>query len=987
MSGFLDASVADPTKFLLRHTVKSGGQVTGYLSDMLAFVDHTGTPDIIRALPHAPAVVEGNRISYDTGYGVIGYEASLTEFKLTVQLYAPILDANGNPRIPGPGLDPSTAMLTVTGGMTVAEGVSLIDCTGGEGDIATPGEVYLVDSDGARVLTLDRIRAWDSAEPKRNDSHGEIRIVSDGAGGRRVYQGISWAWLRTATLPAFIDPTLIVASATLTGSGSRLTVLTDGTDYAHIGTGTRVSKNAGAAWSAMTSGGGMALGFQEAVVDANDILFAVNTTALGDTLSLIRYAPSADRLTLTLTVLTIAAGVAGTSYFARIVVKGAVGVTKTVHVLYSTYDGTNYSLKMVPVTATTGGTMTLGTVVTLVAAQSQAISHDLSMDASGNVYTAYSLGSSTTIATRLADGTGATSTVVVTGGANNAIRGISGMSSAYWLVNTTLISRTAVIATITTTDITLNLQYIAAVGVTSQSLVAVFGKRVNAPNAGYTGLWTIRLSDGQVTDRGAVQTTQAAHATTPYHTTSRGPFTGPAVPFMFQGTGSNGPYFETASLNQTPYAPLLSVPATAFDATGGTDIQITHQDGDGDTGGSYHLKRVRSTDGAIDYWSVAAGNFVASEIDNDGFGPIYTILAASNAGEWLTTSGISYQLSSQTRDTSGVWGPYSPTPVVVTPGTKPVAGLTSPGATVTTGAVTAQGTSTQAVSAYHYELLNAAGTTVLEDGLWQNGTSIPPWTFAYAIANGVSYKARFTVKNTTGAGIASDPVLQSFTSSFTPPLAPSAFTATPSTAEASIVLGWTQTNNATVASSWCVERSLDGGTTWTKQGVVSVTNYTDYTPASGKPYSYRVQAIGSNGVMTASATVTALVSWSDWVFRPVDGSALIVFSGGPAKAPWAQGQDINEPPTQSALRREYVGAYVARKVDLTSLFGPSNGVTAFTTREILRGYVLSRTEGWLKSPGGDVMRGKLQGMGGEERLPTPWQDVRLGFKEMRKVVP
>jgi hypothetical protein len=989
MSGYLDASVADLSKYLLRHSIKGSGQVTGYLSDMLAFVDHTGTPDIIRALPHAPAVVEGNRIAYDTGYGIIGYEASLTEFKLTTTLYAPILDASGNPRVPAATLDPRTAMLTVTGGMVISEGVSLIDCTGGEGEIATPGEVYLVDPDGARVLTLDRIRAWDSAEPRRNDSHGEIRVVSDGAGGRRVYQGVSWAWLKTVTLPAFIDPTLVVASSTINSGGHREADLADGTRYACVyATGNKVYVlKPGGAWTLVSGIApvGASGADVDLAVDNDGIIWGVSEAGSGAALTLFRWVPSADRLTLTQTTTAYVAASAGVQHRTpRIAVTGAAGATKNITVAYESFQtGPVYDYFCKAATATTGGTVTLGAATSFVSGGTTVRYYDLSADASGNVYFAYVLGTGTSVQVKRADNTGTATAVTIPSTSAGIALGINGMSDCYWVFRSTLISRTAVIGTVPITDVTATAAgNVAAAGIPSAGVVVLIGKRTNAPNATYSGLWTINVSTGAITDRGTVQTT-TADDTTPYHHCAKGPFTG-QIPFLFAAAAAAGVNSEVAIVNQAPSAPLLSVPSTAFSAADGTQLTITHQDPDADTGGSYHLKRVRS-DAVTDYWSVAAANFVGTETDNDGFGPTYTILAASNATEWVTT-GLTYQLTAQTRDTSGVWGPYSPTPVVVTPGTKPVAGLTAPSTTVTSSPVTAQGTSTQAVSAYRYELLDAAGTTVLEDPGWKSGSTIPPYTFTYTPANVTSYKVRFTARNTTGTGIDSAPALLSFSTSFNPPLAPTGLTATANVAGASIGLAWIQTNNATVASSWCVERSSDGGATWTKQAVVSVTNYTDYTPASGKPYSYRVQAIGSNGVMTASTPATASVSWSDWVFRPVDGSPLVTFSLGinqPAKVSWHQNQEINVPQTQSTLRRRYIGPYQARTADIAAAFGNSNG-TAYSQREALRGYILAGAEGWLKSPSGDVWKGVLEDIGGSIATAPKWEEFACKFRETRK---
>jgi hypothetical protein len=521
----------------------------------------------------------------------------------------------------------------------------------------------------------------------------------------------------------------------------------------------------------------------------------------------------------------------------------------------------------------------------------------------------------------------------------------------------------------------------AAMALPSLGVIAIAGKRGSGvANSNYPGLWTVNVSTGASTDRGALDTT---HTATAYVSGIAGPITNGRVPVAYETSG--GVYYADMVLNSAPYAPTLTVSAAAFPALEGVDITITHNDPDdpaGTGGGAYRLKRVKTSDGTTDYWSVAAGNFVGVLTDNEAVGPAYTITATSNAGEW--TSGETYTLYPATRDTSGEWGPYS-SGTVVTPGTRPVAGLTSPGSTVTSGTVTAQGTSTQPVSAYRYELLDGAGTTTLEDGGWVSGTSIPSKTFAYALVNSTGYKVRFTVRNQTGAGIDSLSVTQAFATSFTPVGAVTGLTLTENAAEAKIALAWTAPGGAISATSYTVQRSANGGTSYTDLATVTVTSYTDYSPASGVSYLYRVVAVGSNGTQTTSGTVAGSVSWTDWVFRPVDGSDLLTFSAGPARAPWTQGQAINVPETQSRYRREYVGQYQARTVDLSAMFGHGEE-TAFETREYLRTLVLDRAEGWLKSPSGDVLRGKLQSLSGEIRLPTQWEDLRVGFRETRGAI-
>lgn len=371
--------------------------------------------------------------------------------------------------------------------------------------------------------------------------------------------------------------------------------------------------------------------------------------------------------------------------------------------------------------------------------------------------------------------------------------------------------------------------------------------------------------------------------TTAAYPSARRDSAGNALDVVYQ-TGSASPYnvlHDRLVLNSAPYAAILTVSA-AFPALEGVTITLTHNDPDGDSGGAYRLKRVKTSDGTTNYWNGSA--WVGAQFDNEAAGPTYTISAAANAGTW--TSGETYTLYGATRDTSNVWGSYS-TGTPVTAGTRPVAGLTSPGATVTSGSVTAQGTSTQSVSAYHYELLNGTGSSVIEDGGWQNGTSIPPKTFAYVLSNNTNYQIRFMVRNTTGSGIDSPSSTQPFTTSFTPPPATPAPTLTEDRRIAAIVVEWPVDAYIAWLSVWqpfrtaatfAIERTVDG-VNWSRRATVDMplglstrVSWTDYTVASGQSYQYRIVAIGDNGLETIGSISDPITAGFviPWLIHPTD---------------------------------------------------------------------------------------------------------------------
>lgn len=971
IAGTLDAALT-PGRCLVQFTPAGSEQTFKNCAQWIYWIDAQGNVDPIALLPAVPATVDGSVLTfeipahpeYDMPRVVATYTAEATRLKWECVLH-------GKFRAPADHLDRNTTILSISG--PIDHGALILATkAGATGDVITTTDLLAREGDETRI-TMERLQAWDR---DGRTTTGEFRVVADVDGAPDLHQGVSWRWLDEAPYPVTIDPSLVVASSSLVIGARTMAVLPDGTQYEVLSVGgvqkLYCSTDNGQNWSFCANLTGT--NAYDLAPDQWGNIWALiwSASPAAGALRLERWAPGTPKTNLTgigtaLVSFTVTGGYTVNS--GSIAINGAT--------LWASWNESQISAGLVrtcPVTITSGGTATPGTHRTIASDGSFSFNaNSICVTADGTAWLYWNDGSSHV---KRADGTGSVtySDPINSGSA----RGVSGLSAPYWVCQSSnalrVVSNTGLLAALPANSVaSTGSQVFAAAALPVQGLIAISARRGSAmTNPNYPGGWTVKVSDGTVTDRGALQTTLALSSGVQGVC---GPITNSRVPISYESTGVR---YDELILNSAPYAPLLSVSAAAFPAAEGVQIQITHQDLDGDNGGAYRLKRVNNTTSATDYWNGSA--WVGSETDNEAAGPDYTISAASNAGMW--TSGHTYTLYAATRDTSGVWGEYTPVGIVVTPGVRPVAGLTSPGVTVTSGTVTAQGTSTAPVSAYRYELLAADGTTLIEDGGWVSATTIPPKTFAYVPTNLTDYQVRFTCKNTTGAGIESMPAVQPFTTSFTPPAAPFPVLVTENNAEASIAISWTQPAGTTPALSWIVQRSKDGGANWTTLATVSVTHYTDYSPASGVSYLYRVQAVGTNGTLTASATVAGSVTWSDWVFRPVDGGALITFSGGPARAPWQQGQEIHVPETQSAYRREFVGPYKARTVDLSAMFGNS-GPTAYETREHLRALVLSRAEGWLKSPSGDVMRGKFKNLGGEIQLPTRWEDLRLQFVEMR----
>ena len=110
-----------------------------------------------------------------------------------------------------------------------------------------------------------------------------------------------------------------------------------------------------------------------------------------------------------------------------------------------------------------------------------------------------------------------------------------------------------------------------------------------------------------------------------------------------------------------------------------------------------------------------------------------------------------------------------------------------------------------------------------------------------------------------------------------------------SVSESRIDLSWSTVSGAT---SYTLERSLDGSTGWSTVYTGSTASYSDTGLASGTVYFYRVSATSSLGTSDPSSNVStatwvtlpftetfAIGSWARWVGSPVSGGTATVSSG------------------------------------------------------------------------------------------------------------
>lgn len=132
-------------------------------------------------------------------------------------------------------------------------------------------------------------------------------------------------------------------------------------------------------------------------------------------------------------------------------------------------------------------------------------------------------------------------------------------------------------------------------------------------------------------------------------------------------------------------------------------------------------------------------------------------------------------------------------------------------------------------------------------GLAGTTTSIP-----FVIAANHRYSVRVRAVNATGPGPWSQTIYL-----FTTPAAPTEFTAARAgLASTQVDLAWA--NPAPYANLFIVERSTNGGTSWTQLGTSATTSYSDTLPV-GSSALYRVKAQAPNQLLQSAYSDTAVV--------------------------------------------------------------------------------------------------------------------------------
>lgn len=981
LSEFLDAGAGGG--FLWSHQCDDG-HVMAYGPQFLCYRDAGNNVDPIRRLAHVQVIIDGATATYDTDDYTIRFVALPERFEKWITLKGP-------QRAPDPELvDPATAMLTLTGGIVLPDGLELQDQFGAPlaGDFRTVGTINLYcPIRGTVVRFLDRMRAQDG---NGEAGHGEMRLVTDADGSKRLFQGIGWAWLQVATFPVEIDPTVVTGStdATLTGYPSQQRTLrmsngvevvlwqgASGTiEIAVSADGTWLSPSVSTLLTGVNTATGRNGGFQHVLRDSQDnlhIIYRVNSTGYW---YYTRATPNAGRTAWTPEAGTIIRGSGNATcyYFTGVLMENAGAVA--VHIFWK--DASSTSVRLVTVSLNAAGARTLS-------AEYQPANTPADV-----APTVVKLSNTQMVLVRTYAATGI----------GNGVRAVPitwdwGTSTPTW--GTAEIVTEAVYAVqmgnvvcdsqgrvyVTFKDNAGNVRVfrrpasggtwmdVSPAGLTGDNPVVGVQTATDRVYLYYTnnGLF-VRVYDGTTPWLVAVtvdSTTTAANPSIRWDDASAASAGSKMSVIARLGTSPYSISIYATPMNQAPQAPTITVP-TAFHTPSGLAITVTLNDPDpGDTLSGVYLKRMNGA--TVEWWNGTA--WVASEPG----API-----AASGTSWTATitagwvAGTSYPLYAATVDAGGAEGPYNAVAVITKASTKPAFNQANPlsGSTVNTSKVRVQGTTTCGSGATPKQtkarLLAADGTTQLVAPVTLDTPGALDYTINYNQTTGTGYKTGVTPIDSDG--LQGDELVTAYTATFTAPNQPTiTATADSSAFPPKVTIAVTNPAGGTAVSSNRIERSTDNAH-WTALGACAANASLDDThPASGQQYYYRAAAIGDNGTETASAAQTATVTRECWWFVPVtDPTKAVPFAWNRASS----GRDeraYSHLDTRGRWTVTGVGGKKQFTAGITATFLDASQAVIHSAVSLTRAEWLQRfsdlalsTQGYLCSPEGEVWRGILE---------------------------
>jgi hypothetical protein len=324
--------------------------------------------------------------------------------------------------------------------------------------------------------------------------------------------------------------------------------------------------------------------------------------------------------------------------------------------------------------------------------------------------------------------------------------------------------------------------------------------------------------------------------------------------------------FEKIALNQPPNAPILDV-RTNFDATDNTVFSWTYSDPDlSDTQSAYQLEIVDTGTGTPVYDSGKVASTTSSHMLASG------TLTNNKQYQWRVKTWDNI-------DTEGAWSDYATFYTSAKPSVT-ITNLTE-GQTIITSSLTVQWSMSdpenEGQSAYQIKLTDMSDVVLYDTGKVIDSVSRSR-TLGYELENHTDYKVKISVWD--GKDVKSEEQVISIHVSFTPPAEPNV-TTTRNDQSASITINIEHPTpvdpQPTVIYS-DVFRRKQGESNWMRVATGVQNSFTDYTPASGIVYEYKVRAWGDNETYTVSAVVSEFVEFTGvWLHDTTDPSTLHQF--------------------------------------------------------------------------------------------------------------
>lgn len=322
--------------------------------------------------------------------------------------------------------------------------------------------------------------------------------------------------------------------------------------------------------------------------------------------------------------------------------------------------------------------------------------------------------------------------------------------------------------------------------------------------------------------------------------------------------------FEKIALNQPPNAPILNT-RTNFDATENAVFSWTYNDPDpSDNQSAYQLEIIDTGTGMSVYDSGKVASATSSHTLPAG------TLMNNKQYQWRVKTWDNI-------DTEGAWSDYATFYTSAKPSVT-ITNLTE-GQTIITSSLTVQWTmsdpESEGQSAYQIKLTDMSDTVLYDTGKVIDSVSRSR-TLGYELENHTDYKVKISVWD--GRDVKSEEQVISIHVSFTPPAEPNVTT---TRNNASITINIEHPTpvdpQPTVVYS-DIFRRKQGEFKWIRIATGVQNSFTDYTPASGVVYEYKVRAWGDNETYTDSVVVSESVEFTGvWLHDTTDPSTLHQF--------------------------------------------------------------------------------------------------------------